>query len=68
VGIFNDPRCIVHPLDPDVIGLPPTTLEIHDAIITATGLLFKKRPTSEDVIVITKDVTIINSKLVKTIW
>lgn len=66
--ITDDPRCIVHPLDLDVIGLLPTTLEIHDAIIAATGLLFKKKPTSEDVVVITKDVEITNSKLVKTIW
>ena len=66
--IIDDPRCIVHPLDLDVIGLLPTTLEIHDAIIVATGLLFKKRTTSEDVVVITKDVEITNSKLVKTIW
>jgi PIN domain nuclease of toxin-antitoxin system len=66
--ITDDPRCIVHPLDIDVIGLLPTTLEIHDAIITATGLLFNERSSSMDVMIITKDVEITDSKLVKTIW
>ncbi|NOR16786.1 PIN domain-containing protein [candidate division WOR-3 bacterium] len=66
--ITDDPRCIVQSLDLDVISLLPTTLEIHDAIIAATGLLFKERQSSEDVVVITKDEEITKSKLVKTIW
>ena len=66
--IENDPRCIVHPMDLDVVSMLPTKLEIHDAIITATALLFKGNPYFEDVEIITKDEEIIKSKLVKTIW
>jgi PIN domain nuclease of toxin-antitoxin system len=36
--IENDPRCIVQPMDLDVVSMLPTKLEIHDAIITATAL------------------------------
>ena len=66
--ITNDPRCIVHPLDLDVICLIPITLEIHDAIIVATGLFYNKKLYSEDVVIITKDEEITNSELVRTIW
>ena len=31
----DDPRCIIQPLDVDTVNMIPTTLEIHDAIITA---------------------------------
>ena len=41
---------------------------LDDAIIAANGLLFKERRGSEDVVIITKDEEITNSKLVKTIW
>ena len=66
--IENDPRCIVQPMDLDVVSMLPTKLEIHDAIITATALLFKGNPYFEDVEIITKDEEIIKSKLVNTIW
>jgi hypothetical protein len=52
----------------DLISILPTELEIHDAIIVATGLFFKDRSFSEDVALITKDEEIISSKLIKTIW
>lgn len=64
----EDPRCTIHPLDMDIVNLLPTSLEIHDAIITATALHFNKGLGFEDVIVITKDDEIIQSRLVKTIW
>lgn len=66
--IENDQRCIVQPMDLDVVSMLPTKLEIHDAIITATALLFKGNPYFEDVEIITKDEEILKSKLVKTIW
>ena len=66
--IENDPRCIVQPMDIDVVSMLPIKLEIHDAIITATALLFKGNPYFEDVEIITKDEEILKSKLVKTIW
>ncbi len=66
--IEKDPRCIIQPLDVDIVNLLPATLEIHDAIITATALLFNEKSGSEDVILITKDEEITRSKIVKTIW
>ncbi|MCD4766357.1 MAG: PIN domain-containing protein [Methanosarcinales archaeon] len=66
--IKEDPRCIVQPLDMDVISMLPTELEIHDAIIVATALFLKDKSFSDDVALITRDEEIINSKLIKTIW
>ncbi|MDF1534066.1 MAG: PIN domain-containing protein [Methanosarcinaceae archaeon] len=66
--IENDSRCIVQPMDLDVVSMLPTKLEIHDAIITATALLFKGNPYFKDVEIITKDEEILKSKLVKTVW
>ena len=66
--IEDDPRCIIHPLDVDTVNMIPTTLEIHDAIITATALIFDRKSQPDDVVVITKDKEIIESRLVKTIW
>lgn len=64
--IENNPGCIIYPLDKDIVNIMPTTLEIHDAIITGTALFFEMKSDSEDVIVITKDKEIIDSELVKT--
>ncbi len=66
--IEDNPGCIIHPLDADIVIIMPTALEIHDAIITGTALFFEKKSDSEDVIVITKDREIIESGLVKTVW
>lgn len=65
--IKGDPRCTIQPLDIDVVSLLPSTLEIHDAIIVATGLFFKEM-LSDDVVVVTKDEEMIKSGIVKTIW
>jgi len=43
------------------------TTYIHDAIIVATGLLFKELM-EYDVAIITKDNSIKNSNLIKTVW
>jgi hypothetical protein len=66
--IEDDPRCIIQPLDVDTVNMIPTTLEIHDAIITATALIFEIKSQPEDVVVLTKDKEIIESRLVKTFW
>jgi hypothetical protein len=50
------------------VNLLPTTLEIHDAIITAKALLFNEKSDYGNVILITKDEEITRSKIVKTIW
>jgi PIN domain nuclease of toxin-antitoxin system len=41
--IEDDSRCIIHPLDVDTVNMIPTTLEIQDAIITATELIFDRK-------------------------
>lgn len=66
--IKDNPKCIIYPLDTDIVNIIPTTLEIHDAIITGTALFFEKMSDSEDVVVITKDRVVIESGLVKTVW
>lgn len=70
--VFNvlkeNPECVIYPLDTEIVRILPTTLEIHDAIITATALFFGKENESDDVVVITKDKEIIDSDIVKTIW
>ena len=60
-------NCVVYPLDEAVVERLPGTLDIHDAIIVATALVFREvlgRETS----VITKDAAIRNSGLVRVVW
>lgn len=65
--IENNPRCTIYPLDLNVIEFLPTNLDIHDAIIVATTVLFAKTYPDETKL-ITKDTKIEDSKLVSTIW
>lgn len=64
-----DPRFTVFPLTLDVLRRMPKgqMLEMHDAIICATGLLLSELA-AEDVNVITKDRRIVESGLVNTVW
>jgi hypothetical protein len=39
--VANSSNCIVYPLDEEVVSRIPTNINIHDAIIAATGLVFK---------------------------
>ena len=65
----NDPRCLIYPVDLDVVSVLPTTLNIHDAVIVATAKVFEKyRKNDGEVFVLTKDREITNSRIVKTIW
>ena len=57
----------LHPLDAAVALALPTSLEIHDAIVCATALVFE-RLTGERVRVVTKDRDIRASGLVETVW
>ncbi|MBI3584712.1 MAG: PIN domain-containing protein [Nitrospinae bacterium] len=65
--VASSSNCIVYPLDEEVVLRIPTNLNIHDAIIVATGLLFKELM-EHDVAIITKDNSIKNSNLIKTVW
>jgi hypothetical protein len=60
-------NCTVYPIDEQVVSLTPTSLNIHDAIMVATALVYRdifKAPTA----FITKDTDIKNSGLIQTIW
>lgn len=65
--VASSSNCTVYPLDEEVVLRIPTNLNIHDAIIVATGLLFKELM-GHDVAIITKDNSIKNSNLIKTFW
>jgi len=60
-------NCLVYPLDVAVVEHLPTTLNIHDAIIVATGLVFRD-VLSESTTVVTKDADITTSGLITVLW
>ena len=53
-------NCIICPVDEVVIDYMPKGLDIHDALIVATGLVYKES-LKEDIFVLTEDNLIINS-------
>ena len=66
-NLITATNCVVYPLDERVVSLAPTSLNIHDAIIVATALVYRdilKQP----VALITKDADIARSGLVQTVW
>jgi PIN domain nuclease of toxin-antitoxin system len=65
--VANSSNCIVYPLDEEVVSRIPTNINIHDAIIAATGLVFKDLM-GQDVAIVTKDELIRRSNLIRTIW
>ncbi len=60
-------NCIVYPLDEEIVSRIPTTLDIHDAIVVATGLLYRDLM-GHNATVITKDEAIKNANVISTIW
>jgi len=64
---MSDPRCLIYPLDIAVVRAMPHRLDIHDAIICATALVYHKT-VHEEATLITRDEAIIKSKLVQTVW
>lgn len=65
--IASTPNCTIYPLDEEVVSHLPTTLDIHDAIIVATAIVYRD-VLGEDVAVITKDSEITDSHLVPVVW
>lgn len=65
--VANSSNCIVYPLDEEVVSRIPTGVNIHDAIIVATGLVFKDLM-GHDVAIVTKDESIKQSNLIRTVW
>lgn len=65
--IANANNCIIYPLDEKVVAKIPTGLDIHDAIITATAIVYRdffQQPAT----LITKDNKITQSGLIQTLW
>jgi len=65
--VGSSSNCTVYPLDEEVVLKLPTNLEVHDAIIVATGLLYRDLM-GHDVAIITKDETIMQANLIQTVW
>lgn len=65
--IEEDPRFTIYPFDESVVRLMPTSLNIHDAIICGTALVYRDI-LGEDIKVVTKDSQIRDSGLVETVW
>jgi len=57
----------IAPLDEEIIEAMPTMLEIHDAIICATALVYSRR-LRDSAVVITRDEAITRSGLVQVVW
>ena len=66
-GIKKDTRFTIHPLDLSVVEAAPEKLDIHDALICGTAIIYRDL-LNEDVRLITADKEIIKSKVIETIW
>jgi PIN domain nuclease of toxin-antitoxin system len=62
--IGNDPRCLIYPIDLDVIRKMPLSLDIHDGLIVGTALA-QLQPVEG---VVTRDEEITNSAVVTVVW
>ena len=65
--IANEPKFSIYPLDMQLVGKIPLNLDIHDAIICATALLYRD-VLKKSACLITKDSEIRNSQLVEICW
>ncbi len=64
---INLNKCLVHPLDEQIVSLIPVDLDIHDSVIVATAIFYRdilQQPTT----LITKDTKITQSGLIQTLW
>ncbi len=65
--VLSAANCSLYPLDEAVLDLLPTGLEIHDAIVVGTSLVYRdviQRPTQ----LITRDQAITDSRLIDILW
>jgi len=65
--ILTATNCVAYPLDEQVVEHIPTNLDIHDAIVVATALVYRD-VLRQQVTVITKDEAIRQSRLVEVLW
>ncbi len=59
-------NCIIYPIDEDVIDAMPEGLNIHDALIVATGLVYKNM-LNREIKMLTEDDEIIKAGLLPVI-
>jgi PIN domain nuclease of toxin-antitoxin system len=64
--LATSPNCLLRPLDEAVVARLPASLDIHDAIIVGTALVYREE-LSEQVALITKDEEITASGLVDVV-
>ncbi|MCX7925227.1 MAG: PIN domain-containing protein [Fimbriimonadales bacterium] len=65
--IAHTPNATTYPLDELVVENLPTQLRIHDAIIVATGIVFRDI-LNEPTTLVTQDARITSSGLIQTLW
>lgn len=61
-ALSGAPNCIIYPVDEHVINEMPPGLNIHDALIVSTGLVYRNI-LGENAVIITVDEDIIKSKI-----
>lgn len=59
-------NCIIYPVDEDVVDAMPVGLSIHDALIVATGLVYRNI-LGEEVKILTEDEEIIKSQVLPVV-
>lgn len=65
--ILSVANCSIYPLDEAVLEMLPAGLDIHDAVIVATALVYRdvlRQPTQ----LVTRDQMIADSKLIDVLW
>jgi PIN domain nuclease of toxin-antitoxin system len=60
-------NCLIQPLDEQVVNQSPMSLDIHDAIVVGTALLYRD-VLGEQVAVLTRDTAITQSGLIPVLW
>ncbi len=66
--VENDPRCVIYPLDAQVVQVMPVIADIHDGIICGTALLYQD-VLGETVKILTRDKKISQEVSgIETVW
>ncbi len=65
--IERDERCLIYPLDLAIVKQLPLHLDLHDAFIVGTALVYRN-VLHEEVTILTKDEAIVQAELVQIVW
>lgn len=66
-AIEHDPRCVVYPFDFACVEAMDERLNLHDAIIAATAVVFRNSVDASTALV-TRDQEVRDAGVVKTLW